>query len=129
MNYSNKIMSLAALAGALALNAGALQAAGASSVLTMKPLHGVSFDVGTGRAVSYFLNDNGQCKLVLTLAEASDWDDPSRFAATRFETTISAGSATHYNPAHGNAVEFACASDAQAMTATITQQVAAVEAQ
>jgi hypothetical protein len=129
MNYSSKIMSLTALACALALNAGALQAAGASSLLTMKPLHGVSFDIGASRAVSYFLSDNGQCKLVLTLAEAPDWDNPSHFAATRFEATISAGNATHFNPTQGNAVEFACASDAQAMTATITQQVAAAEAQ
>jgi hypothetical protein len=36
--------------------------------MTMKPLQGVSFDIGTKRAVSYFLSDNGACKLTLTLA-------------------------------------------------------------
>ena len=42
-----------------------------ASPLIMKPLQGVSFDIGTKRAVSYFLSDNDACKLTLTLAEVS----------------------------------------------------------
>jgi hypothetical protein len=32
-------------------------------------LQGASFDIGTKRAVSYFLSDDEECKLTLMLAE------------------------------------------------------------
>jgi len=32
----------------------------------MSPMEGVSFDIGAEHAVTYFLSDNGRCKLVLT---------------------------------------------------------------
>jgi hypothetical protein len=47
-----------------------------SEMLTMKPLHGVSFDLGTKRAVSFFSSVAGHCKLVLTYAEPLVWDTP-----------------------------------------------------
>jgi hypothetical protein len=41
----------------------------------MKPLQGVSFDIGTKRAVSYFLSDGDTCKLTLMLAEVVYGDE------------------------------------------------------
>ena len=47
--------AVAALAGLVLASASALQKRQVPSyTLTMKPLHGISFDVGTKRAVSYF---------------------------------------------------------------------------
>ena len=45
------------------------RAADPAMPLTMRPLQGVSFDIGTKRAVSYFLSDDDVCKLTLMLAE------------------------------------------------------------
>lgn len=121
-----KIIATAALTGFLfANNSGALQAADISSGLTMKPLHGISFDVGTMRAVSYFLSDNGRCRLVLTLAEEPNWDDLSRFVATRFEAAISGGKASRFHPAEGKTLEFECQADAQSMNVKAVDQFAA----
>lgn len=124
MNFVQKILVASALAGGLSAGNG-LQAADLSSGLTLKPLHGISFDLGTRRAVGYFLNDDGQCKLVLTLAEAPDRSDVSRFAATRFEAAIRPGKATRYDSTEGGAIEFACQTNAQAMSVKAVKQVAA----
>jgi hypothetical protein len=103
---------------------GTLQAADNSPILTMKPLQGISFDVGTKRAASYFLREDGMCKLVLTLAEAPTWDDVSRFTATRFEAAINAGNATRYDSPEGKSLDFACLADAQAMSVRPVDEVA-----
>ncbi len=94
-----------------------------SSTLTMKPLHGVSFDVAPERAVSYFRSENGQCKLVLTLSGEPNWDADT-FTATRFEAAVHAGKSTRYVPSNGKVLEFACAADAQAMEITQVEQIA-----
>ena len=59
------------------------RAANPASPLTMKPLQGVSFDIGTKRAVSYFLSDNDACKLTLTLAEVVPDDEVNGLTAVR----------------------------------------------
>jgi hypothetical protein len=124
MNLAQNILALSTFVGFLSVGT-AGQAADLSSGLTMKPLQGVSFDIGTKRAVSYFLRNDGQCKLVLTLAEAPDWSDVSKFSATRFEAAVNPGKATRYNSTEGVAIDFACQADAQAMSIRAAQQVAA----
>ncbi len=94
----------------------ALRAQESSSIESMKPMHGISFDIGTSRAVSYFLSDNGQCKLVLTIAEELDWDHLSDLKVKRFEAAVPSGKATRYNATQGTALEFECLAEAQAMT-------------
>ena len=51
----------------------------------------------TKHAVAYFLSDNGACKLVLTVAEALDADDDSKFVATRFEVAVKGGLGKHWS--------------------------------
>ena len=122
---STKAFAASLLSGLfLAHGAGAVQAENATSKLTMKPLHGISFDVGARRAVSYYLNSNGRCALVLTLADAPDWSDPARLVSTRFEATISAGETTRFNSNEGKAIEFACEAAAQTMSVNAVEQIA-----
>jgi hypothetical protein len=123
MNQVKNIIGLSILAGSLSLGTAA-HAADLSSGLTMKPLQGVSIDVGSKRAAVYFLNDEGQCKLVLTLAETPDLDG-STFAVRRFEASVRPGHATRYNSAEGVALDFACQARAQAMSIDPVAQVAA----
>ena len=124
MTFSSRIITLSAISAAFALSVGTAEAADTAS-LTMKPLHGISFDAGAERAVGYFTSTGEHCKLVLTLAEEPLSNDS--FSSTRFEAAVAAGKVTHFNSAHGVPVEFACAADAQSMTATITKQFAAAE--
>ena len=124
MTSTKKLIVATALTGLLA-GAGTLQAAETSRALkTMKPMHGISFDVGAERAVSFFLSENGHCKLVVTLAGEPNWNDIGSFTVTRFEAAISAGKTTRYISTEGKGFEFACASDAQAVSVTALDQVA-----
>ena len=83
-----------------------------SDPVTMRPRQGVSFDIGPERAVTYFLSDNGRCKLVLTQAGAARGNHEN-FIATRFEATIAAGKSTRYESSDGSAIDFECHPDAR----------------
>lgn len=102
-----------------------LNAAEPSSRVTMKPLHGVSFDLGSERAVGYFLAENDACKLVLTIADEPDWDAEPGFTSTRFEALVAARKTTRFNSAEGKALEFACEAGAVAMNVTHLEKIAA----
>jgi hypothetical protein len=125
MIFAQKLMATMAITASLSLGAdGAPWAADASTVQTVKPLQGVSLDVGTKHSVSYFVNDSGQCKLVMTLAGEPDWSDVTSFTSIRFEASVPAGRQTRYNSGDGNAVEFACQAEAQAMSVRLLKEVA-----
>ena len=96
--------------------------------VTLKPLHGASFDVGSERAASYFTSENGECKLVVTIAGEPNWEAAATFAPARLEATLKAGSATRYVAAKGKVLEFACATGALAMTVRTLDQVAELKA-
>ncbi len=126
MNSTKKITVAMALTSVLAIShAGALQAAESSPVLTMKPFYGISFDVGTKRAVTYFRADNGTCDLVVTLADPPSWDDDiPAFSAERFEAAIPAGKSRRFSSAEGKTLEFACQARAEAMSIKAVEQIA-----
>jgi hypothetical protein len=124
MNFARKLITATAIAASLSLAAPAALLAADSPVLTMKPLQGVTFDVGVKHSVSYFLNDSGQCKLVMTLAGEPNWSDVISFTSIRFEASVPPGRNTRYNSGDGKAVEFGCQAEAQAMTVRLIEEVA-----
>jgi len=128
MNSTQKIFFLSTLLVSLVV-ANGLRAADISNGLIIKPIQAVSFDVGARRAVSYFRNAKGRCKVVLTLAEPISWDNPSNFATSRFEAAVHPGKATRYHSREGIAIEFACLANAQSMSVKAVQLVATGTAQ
>lgn len=105
---------------------GAVQASGgAPASQTMKPMAGVSFDLGTKHAVSYFLTDNGTCKLTLMVADAFDGNDVPTGTTTRFEVGIDAGKSARFDAIGGKELEFRCHEGAQAMSVEAREQIAA----
>jgi hypothetical protein len=90
-----------------------------ASPLIMKPLQGVSFDIGTKRAVSYFLT----CKLTLTLAEVVHDDEVNGLTAVRMTVAVEVGKVAHFDT-EGKSLEFKCQAGAQAMIATMIIRVA-----
>ena len=112
-----KSAAAATLAGfVLAAASTPSNAASTEYTLTMKPLHGISFDVGTKRAASYFLSVAGQCQLVLTLADQPDWEQFASFTTTRFEATLPADKTIRFTSPENKMLEFACLPDAQSMS-------------
>lgn len=113
---TTKLITLAASIAALV--ATGAQAQEAPSTQSMKPLAGISLDLGSERGVGYFQSADGACKLVLTLAGEPNWDNASVFAASRFEASIGAGKSVRYASDTGKAIDFACAADAQSVSAS-----------
>ena len=112
-----------AFAGISAMAGPSTTRADPASPLTMKPLQGVSFAIGTKRAVSYFLSDDDTCKLTLMLAEVAHDDEVSPTAA-RMTIAVEVGKTAHLDTAEGKSLEFKCQAGAQAMSIEVLQQAA-----
>jgi hypothetical protein len=96
----------------------------AADQLTMKPLQAVSFDVESKRAVGYYLNNNGRCDLVLTLAEPAKFDEVNSFTATRFEAGVTDGKTARFDVSPGKSLEFVCKESAEVMYVRGLEQIA-----
>ena len=93
MQFGKRTFLAIAFTGISAMAGPAMtRATDSASPLTMKPLQGVSFDIGTKRAVSYFLSDGNSCKLTLMLAEVVHGDEVNGLTATRVMLAIDADS-------------------------------------
>jgi hypothetical protein len=120
-----KLIKLSAASALLFGGACATANAQDAAVLSMKPAHGISFDVGSKRAVSYFLSDAGQCRLVLTLAARPDFGEIPSLTATRVEARVRAGRSARFTDHDLSRLEFSCQRDAQSMTVNRIEKVAA----
>jgi len=114
---------VAALASALALAGMASAHAGEVDELKMKPQHGVSFDVGSKRAVSYYLAKGGLCNLTVLMADGGETAD-IKGAATRVTIPVIPTRAARIDTAEGKTLEFTCAPSASAMSVKVFEQVA-----
>lgn len=85
------------------------------SARTMRPMQGTDVEIGGDRGVTYFVREDGRCKLVMTLA-AEPGADASSFTATRFEATIEGGDTTRYVADDGAAIDFDCEPSAQTVS-------------
>jgi hypothetical protein len=123
MKLSKKAAFAIACAGISAVaGLGMTRAIDPASPLTMKPLQGVSFDIGTKRAVSYFLSDANACKLTLALAEIGQDDEVNGLTATRMTIAVESGKAAHLDTAEGKSLEFKCQAGAHAMSVEASNQ-------
>jgi hypothetical protein len=103
-----------------------LSAAESRSPPTMKPLMAASLDVGSKHIVGYFLNADGGCKLTLMIADAPrDENSEPSAQILRLRLMVEPGRAALVDTTDGGLVQFACDPDAQAMNATLLDQVAA----
>ena len=122
-----KRIVMAALGGALCLTAAVGPSnAGTRAPITMKPLKAISLDVGSKHVVGYFLNTEGQCKLTLMIADAfrDEAAEPSSHAM-RLRLMVEPGRPALVDSTDGRLLQFGCEPDAQAMNATLLDQVAA----
>ena len=94
-----------------------------SNVAVMAPVKGVSFDVGSKRAVTYYKPAGGICNLTLLLAERAG-DDFVAGTASRVTAPVLPGKSARIDTAEGKSLEFGCKVGAQAMTVKTLDQVA-----
>jgi len=123
VNLSKKIIAGTALTSVLAIaGPGAVQAEDLLSGLkTMKPLYAVSFDVGGKHVLSYFLKKGGRCDLTMMVTDRPDQTPEGDFIPTlstaQFKAQITGGKTAlfGFGATEGRALEYACATGAQAM--------------
>ena len=130
MNFAKKIFVATALTGFLAMaNLGAVQAGDSfPEWKPMKPLYAVSFDVGRKRVLSYFLSKNGLCDLTIFVTdrpgEVAEGEEIPTLTTARFHAAIGGGKTLQYDTSEGRSLEYACATNAQAMNVRQVNQVA-----
>ena len=130
MNFAKKIIVATAVTCVLAIaNLGAVQAGESSpGWRPMKPLYAVSFDVGRKHVLSYFLSKKGLCDLTVMVTDRPDatpeGDEIPTLTTIRFKATIDGGKAAHVDTAEGKSLEYVCATEAQAMSVRVVNQVA-----
>jgi hypothetical protein len=96
---------------------------------TMKPLAGVSFDVGASHAVAYFEAGSGACRLTLMVADTFNGEDVPKFATIRYEVSVAALGSARFDTAVGAGLEFRCLNDAKAMSVSVLERPVTVAAQ
>jgi hypothetical protein len=117
----------AAIAGVLCVATGmAASAAGLRSPTAMTPLMATSFDVGSKHVVGYFLRADGQCKLTLMIADAArDEDSEPSTHILRLRLLVEPGQSARVDAIDGRLIQYSCERDAEAMNATLLDQIAA----
>jgi hypothetical protein len=125
MNSMKATITATVLAGFAVAGATLSKAEERAAVLTMKPLHAISFDVGRKHAISYFLSEKGQCKLTLVVADAMQGDAIPTDTPVRFDVAINADKDARFDTAEGKSLQFACAHGGEVMTVGEVSQVAA----
>lgn len=123
MNSVKSTFAMTVLAGVLCMNA-VSSAHAEDASWTLKPLNGVSFDIGAKRALSYFLSEEGQCKLSLIVANRMQGDEVPTDTPVRFDVAIEAGKDARLDTAEGKSLRFDCATQTQVLKITKIEQVA-----
>jgi len=131
MSYVKRTVAVTAVTCILAIaDLGPTQAGDfATSSTQMKPLYAVSFDFERKHVLSYFLDKGNQCGLTIVVTdrpdEVSEGDEMPVLTAVHSHFTIDGGETAHVDIAEGKSLEYACATDAQAMSVRQASQVAA----
>ena len=116
MFFEKPVVFAIALAGAAALAGSEAPRAANAPILTVQPMQGVSFDIGTKHASGYFLSDADACKLTVTLAEAGRDDEFDGKTAIRMTVAVEAGNSAHIDTVAGKSLGFKCQAGAKSMS-------------
>jgi hypothetical protein len=117
------ITSSVALGGVALLSVSA-NATERDTTLKALPMHGVSFDIGSKHAISYFLVKDGNCDLTVWLVEISREDEVVPSTPARMAIAVAPGKTMQVGSAEGTVAEFACAANADSMSVRTFTEVA-----
>ena len=120
-----KIITKLALAAVVV--AGASVAAGAAELnahAVLKPVQGLTFDIGSKHAVTYYKPAAGICDLTLVMADRPNDDGTVATVASRLSVSVQPGKTARIDTAEGKSLEFGCAVGGTEMTVNTVKQVA-----
>ena len=100
-------------AAAVAATASRATNRGLSGVETFRPIEGISYQLGSKRAVGYFEPRNGKCQVTLMIAEAVDPDQAQPSSAARLSFPMQPGESAALASDEGRSIELTCGAGAQ----------------
>jgi hypothetical protein len=127
---SMKWIAAAALAGAFGIAAATqLSAADSASSKPIAPYQAISLDAGTKHIAGYFHPVEGHCQLTLMIGDVFHENDVlTDTPVMRVQLSVASDKPARFDAAGGRQAEFECLSGAQAMRATVREQLASVVA-
>jgi hypothetical protein len=87
-----------------------------SGVATFWPIEGISYELGSKRAVGYFEPRDGKCQVTLMMAEAVDPDQARPSSAARISLPLRPGESAVLASEEGSSIELTCDAGAQTVT-------------
>jgi hypothetical protein len=123
-SFKSLLVAALAMTGAAVL--APVHAGQYSAATVVKPKAGLSFPVGSKRAVGYFLASRYGCDLTLLVGESGDEvaDREKGFVPARFTTLVAAGRTARIDMPDGPSVEFFCSTGASFLTTRVIERVA-----
>jgi hypothetical protein len=90
---------------------------------TFKPSEGMTYVLGSKRAVGYFLNAKGACQVTLMIAEAVDPDLAQPTSAARMTVAMAPGQSMTLGSAEGESMVATCGAGGETLEITRSKPV------
>jgi hypothetical protein len=104
-------LTLGCLAATLAVDAGAAHRNLVTE--TFRSAQAISYQLGSKRAIGYFLRQDGACQVTLMIAEAIDPDVAQPTSAARLNLSMMPGQSAALASEEGELLELTCGSGAE----------------
>jgi hypothetical protein len=108
------VLGLALLASA----ASADLSAATADTRSYKEIQSISYDLGSKSTSGYFVQQDGQCQVVLMVSEKTDPDAATAGSPARLRLSLKPGQAAGLDSAEGQSLSFACGEQAGSLTVT-----------
>ena len=86
---------------------------------TFEPIQSISYLLGSKRAIGYFEDSEGQCRVTLMIAEAVDPDVAMPTSATRLRLLMTPGQSAKLESMEGEAMVLTCGIEGRTVEVTL----------
>jgi hypothetical protein len=90
---------------------------------TFRSAQAMSYELGSKRAIGYFVSHKGQCQVTLMIAELVDPEEARPTSAARFSVAMMPGQSATVDSEEGVAMVLTCGSGAETVTVKRTSVV------
>ena len=86
-----------------------------SGLHKFRALEAMSYELGSKRAIGYFVSQSGQCQVTLMIAEAVDPDEGRALSAARISVSMVPGQSATLDSEEGSSMVLTCGSGGETM--------------
>lgn len=129
MTGLNMKYATAAIAAIASLSAAFPAAAGETGASSVKPAQGISLNIGSKQAVAYYLQENGGCRVSVTMIDNATDTAAQSASATRVNMFVGAGTSSQIDTADGPSLAISCAAGAAGLNLQTVSRTAYIATQ